>query len=245
MTETLALLALRISLAAVAALPLNHLQVSSHPKIGVVWPPGFVAERLCGPGAVALWSESEAGLPAYIAGRVPAGAAAGDRPWGRRIRTWAIGFLTPCYFIRTGSLVSLPEVVSGPLDFTVLPRAQVVRKAFGLSPLVAAFRRECNERRLTRVRMSTGLTFGTLSVLYRFDRGIVSRERDSFLVAAVIAGAGGPTLIATLASIPLHWIPAPPAVAPTLEPRFALPTCKRTGMGTVSKMKPGGTHGRA
>jgi glutathione-regulated potassium-efflux system ancillary protein KefC len=53
---------------------------------------------LFGLGALALWSGSEAVLPAYIAGMVLAGSAARDTFWVRRLRTLTVGFLTPLLF---------------------------------------------------------------------------------------------------------------------------------------------------
>ncbi len=97
---------------------------------------------LFGLGALALWSGSEAVLPAYIAGMVLAGMAAEDRLWVRRMRTLTIGFLTPFYFIRAGSLVSLPVVVSGPLVFLLLLGGKVASKIFGMYPVVAKFRQD-------------------------------------------------------------------------------------------------------
>jgi Kef-type K+ transport system membrane component KefB len=61
---------------------------------------------LFGLGALALWSGSEAVLPAYLAGMVLAGGAARDAHWIRRLRTLTVGFLTPFYFLRAGTLVS-------------------------------------------------------------------------------------------------------------------------------------------
>ena len=55
--------------------------------------------------------------------------------------------------------------------------------------------------------MSTGLTFGTISALYGFAHGIVTREQYSFLVAAVIASAVVPTLIANFVFFPKHLLP--------------------------------------
>ena len=85
---------------------------------------------LFGLGALALWSGSEAVLPAYIAGMVLAGMASEDRLWVRRMRTLTIGFLTPFYFIRAGSLVSLPAVVTGPLVFFLLLGGKVGEQNF-------------------------------------------------------------------------------------------------------------------
>jgi len=173
---------------------------------------------LFGLGALALWSGSEAVLPAYIAGMVLAGMASEDRLWVRRMRTLTIGFLTPFYFIRAGSLVSLPVVVGGPIVFLLLLGGKVASKIFGLYPVVAKFRQERNERWFYTLLMSTGLTFGTISAIYGLTNGIVSREQYSFLVAAVIASAVVPTLIATVAFLPRHLMPEPRAEAAAPQP---------------------------
>jgi Kef-type K+ transport system membrane component KefB len=162
---------------------------------------------LFGLGALALWSGSEAVLPAYIAGMVLAGMASEDRLWVRRMRTLTIGFLTPFYFIRAGSLVSLPTVVTGPLVFFLLLGGKVATKILGLYPVISQFRKERNERWYYTLLMSTGLTFGTISAIYGLSNGIVSREQYSFLVATVIASAVVPTLVATLAFVPRHLMP--------------------------------------
>ena len=163
---------------------------------------------LFGLGALALWSGSEAVLPAYIAGMVLATAAADDHQWIRRLRTLTIGFLTPFYFLRAGSLVSIPAVAAAPLVFLLLFGAKSVSKIFGLFPVVARFREERNERWYYTLMMSTGLTFGTISALYGLSHGIVSRQQYSFLVAVVIASAVIPTLVATFAFMPRHLLPA-------------------------------------
>ncbi|MEW6673544.1 MAG: cation:proton antiporter [Thermodesulfobacteriota bacterium] len=162
---------------------------------------------LFGLGALALWSGSEAVLPAYIAGMVLAGFAAEDHFWVRRMRTLTIGFLTPFYFIRAGSLVSLPAVTAAPLIFLVLLGGKVASKIFGLFPVIARFRRQSNERWYYTLMMSTGLTFGTISALYGYSHGIVDREQYSFLVATVIASAVVPTMIANWAFLPKHLLP--------------------------------------
>lgn len=162
---------------------------------------------LFGLGALALWSGSEAVLPAYIAGMVLAGSAARDSNWVRRLRTLTVGFLTPFYFLRAGMLVSLPALVSAPVVFAALLAAKVISKIFGLYPVIAAFRQERNERWYYTLLMSTGLTFGTISALYGFSNNIINKEQYSFLVAAVIASAVVPTLIAGLAFLPKHLLP--------------------------------------
>jgi Kef-type K+ transport system membrane component KefB len=162
---------------------------------------------LLGLGALALWSGSEAVLPAYLAGMILAGSAAQDAFWVRRVRTLTVGFLTPFYFLRAGTLVSLPALISAPIVLIILLAGKVASKIFGLYPFIGMFRKERNERWYYTLMMSTGLTFGTISALYGFAHGIVSQEQYSFLVTAVIASAVVPTLIAGIAFLPRHLLP--------------------------------------
>jgi Kef-type K+ transport system membrane component KefB len=162
---------------------------------------------LCGLGALAVWAGSEAVLPAYIAGMVLAGSAARDAVWLRRLRTLTVGFLTPFYFLRAGSLVSLPAIAAAPAILAVLLGAKLAAKVFGLYPAVAAFRRDRNERWYYILLMSTGLTFGTISAIFGYSHGIVTQGQYSFLVAAVILSAVVPTVVAGLAFLPRHLLP--------------------------------------
>jgi len=164
---------------------------------------------LFGLGVLALWSGSEAVLPAYIAGMVLAGSAARDTFWIRRLRTLTVGFLTPFYFLRAGTLVSLSTLISAPLVFLILLAGKVLSKIFGLYPFIGLFRRQRNERWYYTLMMSTGLTFGTISALYGFSHGIITQAQYSFLVAVVIASAVVPTLIAGLVFLPRHLLPRP------------------------------------
>ncbi len=164
---------------------------------------------LFGLGALALWSGSEAVLPAYIVGMVLAEFSLGDAFWIRRLRTLTVGFLTPFYFIRAGTFVSLPALISAPIVFLVLLAGKVFSKIFGLYPIIGLFRRQRDERWYYTLLMSTGLTFGTISALYGFSHNIVTQEQYSFLVAVVIASAVVPTLIAGLAFLPRHLLPKP------------------------------------
>jgi len=164
---------------------------------------------LFGLGALAYWSGSEAVLPAYIAGIMLAEFASQEDHWVRRMRTLTVGFLTPFYFLRAGTLVSLPAVLSAPLVFVLLFAGKVVAKIFGLYPVIAQFRQERSERWYYTLMMSTGLTFGTISSLYGFSHGIVTQAQYSFLVAAVIGSAVIPTLIAGYAFLPRHLLHEP------------------------------------
>lgn len=167
----------------------------------------WIAFVLFGLGALALWAGSEAVLPAYLAGMALAEFSAADIHWLRRLRTLTVGFLTPFYFIRAGTLVAIPPLVSAPLVFLALLGAKVASKIFGLYPVIARFRAERNERWYYTLLMSTGLTFGTISALYGLTHGIVTQAQYSFLVAGVIASAVVPTMIANAFFQPRHLMP--------------------------------------
>lgn len=164
---------------------------------------------LFGLGVLAFWSGSEAVLPAYLIGMILAEFSKNDDSWIRRLRTLTVGFLTPFYFIRAGTFVSLPALIGAPLVFLALITGKVISKIFGLYPIVGMFRRERNERWYYTLMMSTGLTFGTISSLYGLSHGIVTQAQYSFLVAAVITSAVVPTLIAGFAFLPKHLLPEP------------------------------------
>lgn len=161
---------------------------------------------LFGLGALALWSGSEAVLPAYIAGMLLAEFATKEEHWVRRLRTLTIGFLTPFYFLRAGTLVSVSALITAPIVFLLLLAGKVASKIFGLYPVISRFRQERSERWFYTLMMSTGLTFGTISALYGFSHGIVTKEQYSFLVAAVIASAVIPTMIANAVFLPKHLL---------------------------------------
>jgi len=176
----------------------------------------WVAFVLFGLGALAMWSGSEAVLPAYLAGMVLAEFSVSDHAWTRRLRTLTVGFLTPFYFIRAGTLVSVPALVAAPAVFLVLLAGKVFSKILGLFPVIGLFRRQRNERWYYTLLMSTGLTFGTISALYGLSNGIVTQSQYSFLVATVIASAVVPTLIAGYKFMPIHLLSA---VRPRVPPK--------------------------
>jgi len=164
---------------------------------------------LFGLGAMALWAGSEAVLPAYIAGMLLSRSLSGDHQFIRRLRTLTIGFLSPIYFLRAGSLVSVGALIGAPLVFLALFGGKISTKIFGLVPVVAAFRKDTKERWYYTLLMSTGLTFGTISALFGLTHGIVTQEQYSHLVAVVISSAVVPTLIAGALFFPRHLLKPP------------------------------------
>ena len=162
---------------------------------------------LFGLGGLAAWSGSEAVLPAYLIGMVLAGTVGKDHFLIRRLRTLTFGLLTPFYFIRAGSFVSVPALVAAPLVFVALFLAKMGSKLAGLLPTVRAFGYNGHEGTYYSLMMSTGLTFGTISALFGLNHGIIDQTQYSHLVATVIGSAVIPTAIANARFMPRHLLP--------------------------------------
>jgi Kef-type K+ transport system membrane component KefB len=142
---------------------------------------------------------------------VLAGTVGRDHALVRRLRTLTFGLLTPFYFIRAGSFVSIPALVAAPAAFLLLLLVKVATKVIGVYPVTQAFRSPRQEGMYTTLLMSTGLTFGTISSLFGLSKGIVDQAQYSALVAAVIASAVIPTIIANAWFMPRHLLPKPGA----------------------------------
>jgi len=162
---------------------------------------------LFGLGSLAVWSGSEAVLPAYIIGMVLAGTVGKDHLLVRRLRTLTFGLLTPFYFIRAGSFVSVPVLIAAPLVFVVLFFTKMLTKLTGLLPTVRAFGYSGHDGIYYSLMMSTGLTFGTISALFGLNHGIIDQGQYSQLVATVIGSAVIPTAIANAWFMPRHLLP--------------------------------------
>lgn len=162
---------------------------------------------LFGLGALAGWADSEAVLPAYIIGMVLAGTVGKDHALIRRLRTLTLGLLTPFYFIRAGSFVSIPALVAAPVAFVVLLLGKMVTKFVGVYPVTKVFGSPQKEAMYTTLLMSTGLTFGTISALFGLSHGIIDQAQYTVVVAGVVASAVVPTLIANAFFLPHHLLP--------------------------------------
>lgn len=166
----------------------------------------FLLFWLFGLGGLAAWADSEAVLPAYLLGMVLAGTVGKDHVLVRRLRTLTFGLLTPFYFIRAGSLVSMPALLAAPMAFVVLLFTKMAAKIAGVYP-VARFYTPRQEATYTTLLMSTGLTFGTISALFGLSHEVIDQAQYSYLVAAVIGSAVVPTLIANAFFLPRHLLP--------------------------------------
>jgi Kef-type K+ transport system membrane component KefB len=85
---------------------------------------------------------------------------------------------------------------------------KVAAKVAGVYPVTQAFRSPRKEGMYTTLLMSTGLTFGSISALFGLSHQVVDQTQYSALVAAVIASAVVPTLIANAWFMPRHLLPA-------------------------------------
>ena len=180
----------------------------------------FLMLCLFGLGALATWADSEAVLPAYVIGMVLAGTVGKDHALVRRLRTLTFGLLTPFYFIRAGSLVSIPALIGAPLAFLLLLAGKMATKMVGVYPVTRLYGSRHPDAMYTTLLMSTGLTFGTISALFGLSHNIVSQAQYSALVAAVIGSAVVPTLIANALYLPRHLLQrahdAPPSQPVTM-----------------------------
>jgi Kef-type K+ transport system membrane component KefB len=137
-----------------------------------------------------------------------AGTVGRDHAFIRRLRTLTFGLLTPFYFLRAGSFVSLPALVAAPAAFLAMLALKLASKSAGVYPVTRSFGSSHQVGMYTTLMMSTGLTFGTISSLFGLSHGVVDQAQYSALVAAVVASAVVPTLIANAWFLPRHLLPA-------------------------------------
>jgi Kef-type K+ transport system membrane component KefB len=188
----------------------------------------FLLLALLGMGALATWADSEAVLPAYLIGMVLAGTVGKDHALLRRLRTLTFGLLTPFYFVRAGSFVSIPALISVPAAFIFFLIVKVATKTIGVYPVAKRFGSPHKDAMYTTLLMSTGLTFGTISSLFGLSHGIIDPGQYSALVAAVIGSAVIPTVIANAFYLPHHLMPQPGSEKAAVEPQVVT-TLRKVG----------------
>jgi glutathione-regulated potassium-efflux system ancillary protein KefC len=191
----------------------------------------FLLLCLLGMGALAAWADSEAVLPAYLIGMVLAGTVGKDHALVRRLRTLTFGLLTPFYFIRAGSFVSIPALIAAPAAFVFFLVVKIGTKIIGVYPVTKYFGSPNQEAMYTTLLMSTGLTFGTISSLFGLSHGIINQSQYSALVATVIASAVIPTVIANAFYLPRHLLPHADSASASHPPDLVAPRAKILGTG--------------
>jgi Kef-type K+ transport system membrane component KefB len=151
---------------------------------------------LLGLGGLATQAGSEAVLPAYVAGLVVAGVFSRDRVLVERLRSIAFALLTPFFFLRAGTLISAPALISGAGVIGALLLVKLVAKIIGVWPVATVFRLPRRERAYATLLMATGLTFGSIAALFGLTHHLIDKTQYTELVTVVILSAFVPTVIA-------------------------------------------------
>ncbi len=158
----------------------------------------FLFLVLLGLGGLATIARSEDVLPAYLVGLVIAGIFMHNRVLVDRMRSIAFALLTPFYFLKAGSLVSLPVLItaSGAGLIVLFFGMKMLTKIAGIRPLTRPFGLHRRLGNYTTLLMATGLTFGTISALFGYTNGYIDRTQYTILVTVVILSAVVPTFFA-------------------------------------------------
>src|SRR5262249_55216314 len=113
-----------------------------------------------------------------------------------RLRSTAFALLPPFFFLRAGTLISAPALVSGAGVIAVLLLVKLAAKMAGVWPTAAAFKLPRRERTYTTLPMATGLTFCSIGALFGPTHWLINKTQFTQLVTVVIISAFVPTLIA-------------------------------------------------
>jgi Kef-type K+ transport system membrane component KefB len=113
------------------------------------------------------------------------------------MRAIAFSLLTPFYFIKAGSLVSIPAIIAGIGLVGLFLGVKLASKLIGVWPVARAFGLHTRDANYTTLMMATGLTFGTIASLYGLSHGYIDQQTYTILVTVVILSAVVPTLLAT------------------------------------------------
>ncbi|OHE23761.1 MAG: potassium transporter Kef, partial [Syntrophobacterales bacterium RIFOXYC2_FULL_60_23] len=156
----------------------------------------FIFLILCALAGLAVTARSEAVLPAYLFGMVVAGLFVNNKVLIFRLRSITFALLTPFFFIKAGTLISLPALLASLGLLVALFWVKIIAKIIGVWPMCRIFKMPLRESHYTTLMMATGLTFGSISALFGFNYGYIDQAQYSVLVTVVIASAVIPTIIA-------------------------------------------------
>jgi Kef-type K+ transport system membrane component KefB len=145
---------------------------------------------------LAVSAGSSAVLPAYVMGITCAGVLTKHRTLISRLQIIMFSVLTPFYFIKAGSYVSFPDVLTGFTWILVFLGLNITTKFIAVWPLTRAFHFPMRDGMYSTLLMSTGLTFGIISALYGLNANIITSDQYAVLLAAVVGSALVPSLIA-------------------------------------------------
>ena len=187
----------------------------------------FLLLMLFGLGGLATWSGSEAVLPAYHrwhgAGRHGGQGSLTHPPV-------ADPHLRPTHTVSTSSerarSYRCPRWWPHLSVLLLILLGKMVSKCIGVFPPRRLFKAPTQEAIYTTLLMSTGLTFGTISSLFGLSHGVITRAQYSALVAAVVASAVVPTLIANAFFLPRHLLRPKIESEPAQSTTDVLPTTR-------------------
>jgi len=145
---------------------------------------------------LATLANSEGVLPAYFLGFSCAGFLLSHKEFSRGLRRTTMSLLTPFYFIKAGTFVSLTQAAAGVWAIVAFFAVKVIAKVLAVFPAARAFRYKAGDAAYLTLMMATGLTFGTISSLYGLTHGYITQAQYTALVTVVILTAIVPTLIA-------------------------------------------------
>jgi Kef-type K+ transport system membrane component KefB len=146
--------------------------------------------------AIATYAKSEGVLPAYFLGLACAGMMIAHPDVKRRLQTMAMTLLTPFYFLKAGTYVSLRDAWQGAGLIGAFFAVKVIAKVVGVLPLARAFKFQQRDANYLTLMMATGLTFGTISSLYGLTHHYIDQSQYTALVTVVILTALVPTIVA-------------------------------------------------
>jgi len=152
---------------------------------------------------VAEAADTHAVLAAFIIGLILSKTLSDNGQVTHKMRTVALAFLTPIFFIKAGLNVSLPTVYVNLGLVLILFAVKIGTKFLGVYPLSKKYLPD--DALYTTLLMSTGLTFGTISAVYGLSAKIINIDQFSILVTVVVASAVIPTIIAKKFE-PLHYL---------------------------------------
>jgi Kef-type K+ transport system membrane component KefB len=145
---------------------------------------------------LATLANSEGVLPAYFLGFSCAGFLLSHTEFSRGLRRTTMSLLTPFYFIKAGTFVSLTQAGAAVWAIVAFFVVKVVAKVIAVFPAARAIRYKTSDAAYLTLMMATGLTFGTISSLYGLAHGYISQAQYTVLVTVVILTAIVPTMIA-------------------------------------------------
>ncbi|MCL5773658.1 MAG: cation:proton antiporter [Firmicutes bacterium] len=146
--------------------------------------------------------KSHAVLPIFLLGLFLSKFFTQNHQFIKKLRTVGFALITPFFFIKGGMSVGLHDVLANWKLVLILLAVKIVAKITGVYPTARSLLQRGGRVFLTLL-MSTGLTFGTISSIYGYQAGYITKVQFSILISVVILSAVVPTIIAQRFFAPL------------------------------------------